>query len=143
MRKIWFYRSINPLLTGGGWRVERAILPPSGLAAELRELDSMMEKRHEKFRKVLATLKDSIAGLSVRDPRSVREVETYLHLIDLSFEEVDREQRRYREWLDRAARNRRGTSDATLERLREYRRKMGTETDEEIIEELLKVIETR
>jgi len=118
-------------------------LPQSDLAAELRELDGMMEQRHEKFRKVLATLKDCIGGLPVRDPRSVREMETYLHLIDLSFEEVDREQRRYREWLERAARNRRGISDATLERLREYRRKMGAETDEEIIEELLNVIETR
>lgn len=118
-------------------------MSPSDLAAELRELDGMMEKRHEKFRKILATLKDSIGGLPLRDPRSVREMEAYLHLIDLSFEEVDREQRRYREWLDRAARNRRGTFDATLERLRDYQRKMGAETDEEIIEELLKVIETR
>ena len=118
-------------------------MPPSDLAAELRELDNMMEKRHEKFRKVLANLKDSIASLPVRDPRSIREIEHYLRLIDLSFEEVDREQRRYKEWLDRVARNGRDISDATFERLNEYRRKMGADTDEEIIDELLNVIETR
>ncbi len=119
-------------------------MPPNGtLAAELRELDEMMERRHEKLRKVLATLKDGISGLPVRDPRSVRELETYLRLIDLSFEEVDREQRRYREWLDRVSQNWRGISDETLGRLREYRRRMGAETDEEMIEELLRVVEVR
>jgi hypothetical protein len=113
-------------------------MPPNGtLAAELRELDEMMERRHEKLRKVLATLKDGILGLPVRDPRSVRELETYLHLIDLSFEEVDRE------WLDRVSQNRRGISDETLGRLREYQRRMGMETDEEMIEELLRVVEVR
>ncbi len=113
------------------------------LAAELRELDEMMEKRHEKFRKVLATLKNSIANLPMKDPRSVRDLEAYLHLIDLSFEEVDLEQRRYREWLNRAARNRGVISEETLGKLREYKRRMGKETDEEIIEELLKIVEVR
>ena len=117
--------------------------PPGTLAAELRELDEMMDKRNNKLRKVLATLKECITGIPVSDTRSIHALETYLHLIDLSFEEVDREQRKYREWLDRAVQNRRGISDETLGRLREYRRKMGAETDEEIIEELLKVVEVR
>jgi hypothetical protein len=111
--------------------------PPGTLAAELRELDEMMDKRNNEFRKVLATLKECITGIPVSDTRSIHALETYLHLIDLSFEEVDRER------LDRAAQNRRGISDETLGRLREYRRKMGAETDEEIIEELLKVVEVR
>jgi hypothetical protein len=119
-------------------------MAPNGtLAAELRELDKMMERRHEKLRNVLTTLKDGISGLPVRDPRSVKKIETHLHLIDLSFEEVDREQMRYREWLDLASQNRSGISDETLGRLREYRRKIGAETDEEMIEELLRVVEVR
>ena len=117
-------------------------MPPKGtLATELRELDEMMERRHEKLRKVLTTLKDGISSLPVWDPRSIREIETHLHLIELSFEEVSREQRRDREWLNRASQNQRGISDETLGRLREYRQKMGTETDEEIIEELLSIIQ--
>ena len=44
---------------------------------------------------------------------------------------------------DRASKNRRGISEETLSRLREYRRKMGAETDDEIIEELLKIVEVR
>ena len=119
-------------------------MPPNGtLAAELRELDEIMERRHEKLRKVLTTLNDGISRLPVRDPRSVKKIETHLHLIDLSFEEVDREQMRYREWLDRTSQNRNGISEETLEQLMEYRRKMGTETDEEMIEELLRVVEVR
>jgi hypothetical protein len=119
-------------------------MPPKGtLAAELRELDKMMEKRHEKLRKVLTTLKDGISSLPVRDPRSIREIEIHLHLIDLSFEEVDREQRRYREWLDCASQNQNVISDEALERLRKYCRNIGTETDEEMIEELLRVVEVR
>ena len=117
--------------------------PQATLAAELRELDDMMEKRNEKFRKVLRTLKDCISSMPANDPRSTRSLDTYLHLIDLSFMEVDREQRKYREWLDRASKNRRGISEETLSRLREYRMKMGAETDEEIIEELLKIVEVR
>jgi hypothetical protein len=117
--------------------------PDDSLSAELRELDEMIEKRHEKFRKVLATLKSSIVNLPVKDPRSVRDLETYLHLIDLSFEEVDREQRRYREWLNRAARNRGIISEENLGKLREYKRRVGRESDEEIIEELLKIVEVR
>ena len=117
-------------------------MPPKGtLAAELRELDEMMERRYEKLRKVLTTLKDGISSLAVRDPRSIREIETHLHLIELTFEEVDREQRRDREWLDRASQNRRDISDEALGRLREYRRKMGAETEEEIIEELLSIVQ--
>jgi len=113
------------------------------LAVELRELEEMMEKRHEKSRGVLVTLKNCITNLPVKDPRSVRDLEAYLHLIDLSFEEVDREQRRYREKLNRAARNRGTISEETLGKLREYKRRMGKETDEEIIEELLTIIEVR
>jgi len=119
-------------------------MPPSGnLADELRELDAMMDKRNEKFRKVLVTLKECISNLPVNDQRSTRSLETYLHLIDLSFMEVDREQRRYREWLDRASKSRRGISEETLSKLREYRMKMGADTDEEIIEELLKIVEVK
>jgi hypothetical protein len=113
------------------------------LAAELRELDEIMEKRHEKLRRVLTTLKEGISGLPVRDPRSVRELETYLHLIELSFEEVDNEQRRYREWLGSASQNWREISDEILGQLREYQRGIGLETDEEMIEELLRVVEVR
>ena len=117
------------------------MLPKGALAAELREIDAMMETRHEKLRKVLSTLKESISSFPVRDPRSIREIETHLRLIDLSFEEVDRMQRRDRGWLDRASQNQRGISDETLGRLREYRQKRGKETDEEIIEELLNIVE--
>jgi hypothetical protein len=113
----------------------------ASLAAELRELDEMMEKRNEKLRKTLDTLKDCIAGMPLHDPRSVRTLETYLHLIDLTFMEVDKEQRKFRDWLERASQNRRGISDETLGRLRDYRRKMGADSDEEIIEELLKIVE--
>ena len=113
------------------------------MAAELRELDEIVERRHEKLRNVLATLKDGISNLPVKDPRSVRELEIHLRLIDLSFEEVDKEQKRCRDWLDRASQNRGDLSDENLGRLREYRRKMGTETDEEMIEELLRVVEVR
>ncbi len=41
------------------------------------------------------------------------------------------------------SKNRGGTSEATLGRLREYRRKIGAEMDEEIIEGLLKIVEIR
>jgi hypothetical protein len=61
-----------------------------------------------------------------------------MHLIDLSYIEVDREQRRYREWLEMAGKTRRGISEETLGQLREYRIKMETESDEEIIEKLLR-----
>ena len=117
-------------------------MPPTGtLAAELRELDEMMKRN--KFHNVLVTLKECITNIPVTDTRSINALETYLHLIDLSFEEVDREQRKYREWLEGAVRNRRGISDETLGRLKEYRRRMGAETDEELIEELLKIVEVR
>lgn len=113
------------------------------LSAELRELDEMMQRRNEKFLKVLSTLKDCLSSIPHSDARSTRSLETYLHLIDLSFMEVDREQRRYRDWLERAGKNRRGISEETLEKLREYRMKLGADTDEEIIEELIKVVEVR
>jgi len=113
----------------------------ASLAAELRELDQMMDKRNEKLRKTLDTLKDCINGMPLKDPRSVQTLETYLHLIDLTFVEVDREQRKFRDWLERASENRRGISEETLGRLRDYRRKMGADSDEEIIEELLKIVE--
>jgi hypothetical protein len=119
------------------------MLDSASLAAELRELNEMMEKRNEKLCKTLATLKDCINGMPLRDPRSVQSLETYLHLIDLTFMEVNREQRKFRDWVERASQNRRGISEETLGRLREYRRKMGADSDEEIIEELLRIVEIR
>jgi hypothetical protein len=119
-------------------------MPQNGtLAAELRELDEMMEKHHGKLRKVLDTLKDGISGLPVKDPRSLKEIETHLRLIDLSIEEIDREHVKYREWLDHPSRNCGGISEETLGRLREYKRSMNSETDEEMIEELLRTIDVK
>ncbi len=103
----------------------------------------MMEKRNKKCRKVLSTLKDCISSIPVNDPRSTRSLETYIHLIDLSFMEVDREQRKYREWLEKAVKNRRGISEETFGKLKEYRMKMDADTDEAIIDELLKIVEVK
>ena len=97
----------------------------------------MMVKRDERFRKVIVTLKECISSLPVSDLSNTRSLETYIHLIDFSYVEVDREQRRYREWLERAGKNKRGISEETLGGRREHRMKMGAESAEEIIEELL------
>ena len=83
---------------------------PPTLAAELREVDEMMAKRDERFRKVLVTLKEYISSLPVTDPSSMRSFESYMHLIDFSYVEVDRVQRSYRGWLESVGKNRRGIS---------------------------------
>lgn len=106
-------------------------------------MDENMERRYEKLRNVLATLKDGISSLPVKDPRSLHKIEAYLSLINLALMEVDKEERKYRGWLDCAYQNQKSVTDEALKRLRDYRRKMGTETDEEIIDEVLRVVEVR
>ena len=48
-----------------------------------------MKKRNRNFREILAALKEFITGILVYDTRNIRALETYLHFIDLSFEETD------------------------------------------------------
>ncbi len=48
-----------------------------------------MKKRNRNFRKILATLKECITGILVYYTRNIHALETYLHFIDLSFEEAD------------------------------------------------------
>jgi hypothetical protein len=108
---------------------------------EIEEYEALMQRRFEKYRKVLFVLKDVLQGFEFEDSKSIRGIETYLRLIELSEQELAEQERQYKDWFKSNITARSRVNDGVKARLEEYKRKLGAETDEEIIEELLNMVE--
>ncbi len=110
---------------------------------ELDEFDSLMRKKFDKYRKMIFLLRDVIEGFDVKDTRSVKEIETYLKLIDLAEQEIADQERDHREWLRKRVASKRGILEGLKTRLFKAREELGVETDEDLINELVKMAEAR
>jgi len=77
------------------------------------------------------------------DKKSFEEIGTYLRLMELTAKEIVEEEKRYKKWLMSLMLEPAGVSDETLERLREFRRRLGAENDDERVDELLNSFENQ
>ena len=114
-----------------------------GAMRELDEFDSLMRKKFDKYRKMIFLLKDVIEGFDVNDARSIKEIDTYLKLIDLAEQEIVDQERDHGEWLRKRVASKRGILEGLKARLIKAREELGVETDEDLINELLNMAEER
>jgi hypothetical protein len=110
---------------------------------ELDEFDSLIQKKFDKYRKMIFLLRDVIESFDVKDIRSVKGIETYLKLIDLAEQEIADQERDHREWLRKRVASKRGILEGLKTRLLKAREELGIETDEDLINELLNMAEER
>jgi hypothetical protein len=93
---------------------------------ELKELDAYLTRRQRKFNKVLKLLEERMENTDAAD-KSFEEIGTYLRLMEFTAKEIVEEEKRYKKWLMSLMLEPAGVSDETLERLREFRRRLSGE----------------
>jgi hypothetical protein len=109
---------------------------------ELKELDAYLTRRQRKFNKVLKLLEERMENTDAAD-KSFEEIGTYLRLMELTAKEIVEEEKSYKKWLMSLMLEPAGVSDETLERLREFRRRLSAENDDECVDELLNLFENQ
>ena len=109
---------------------------------ELKELDAYLTRRQRKFNKVLKLLEERMENTDAAD-KSFEEIGTYLRLMEFTAKEIVEEEKRYKKWLMSLMLEPAGVSDETLERLREFRRRLGAENDDVCVDELLNLFENQ
>ncbi|MCJ7572997.1 hypothetical protein MUO93_01885 [Candidatus Bathyarchaeota archaeon] len=109
---------------------------------ELKELDAYLTRRQRKFNKVLKLLEERMENTDAAD-KSFEEIGTYLRLMELTAKEIVEEEKGYKKWLMSLMLEPAGVSDETLERLREFRRRLSAENDDECVDELLNIFENQ
>jgi hypothetical protein len=109
---------------------------------ELKELDAYLTRRQRKFNKVLKLLEERMENTDAAD-KSFEEIGTYLRLMELTAKEIIEEEKSYKKWLMSLMLEPAGVSDETLERLREFRRRLSAENDDECVDELLNLFENQ
>lgn len=109
---------------------------------ELKELDAYLTRRQRKFNKVLKLLEERMENTDAAD-KSFEEIGTYLRLMEFTAKEIVEEEKSYKKWLMSFMLEPAGVSDETLERLREFRRRLSAENDDECVDELLNLFENQ
>jgi hypothetical protein len=109
---------------------------------ELKELDAYLTRRQRKFNKVLKLLEERMENTDAAD-KSFEEIGTYLRLMEFTAKEIVEEEKSYKKWLMSLMLEPAGVSDETLERLREFRRRLSAENDDECVDELLNLFENQ
>ena len=109
---------------------------------ELKELDAYLTRRQRKFNKVLKLLEERMENTDAAD-KSFEEIGTYLRLMEFTAKEIVEEEKSYKKWLMSLMLEPAGVSDETLERLREFRRRLSAENDDECVDELLNCFENQ
>lgn len=109
---------------------------------ELKELDAYLTRRQRKFNKVLKLLEERMENTDAAD-KSFEEIGTYLRLMEFTAKEIVEEEKSYKKWLMSLMLEPAGVPDETLERLREFRRRLSAENDDECVDELLNCFENQ
>lgn len=109
---------------------------------ELKELDAYLTRRQRKFNKVLKVLNERMENTDAPD-KSFEEIGTYIRLMELTAKEIEEEEKSYKKWLMSLMLEPAGVPDETLERLREFRRRLSAENDDECVDELLNFFENQ
>ena len=109
---------------------------------ELKELDAYLTRRQRKFNKVLKLLEERMENTDAAD-KSFEEIGTYLRLMEFTAKEIVEKEKSYKKWLMSLMLEPAGVSDETLERLREFRRRLSAENDDECVDELLNLFENQ
>jgi hypothetical protein len=109
---------------------------------ELKELDAYLTRRQRKFNKVLKVLNERMENTDAAD-KSFEEIGTYLRLMEFTAKEIVEEEKSYKKWLMSLMLEPAGVPDETLERLREFRRRLSAENDDECVDELLNFFENQ